>query len=215
MVVTCCALPISACFRNASGLKFDEIPQKQLEQGEARVYYSCNKILYLAQAPTVIRPEIQVDGQRIGGIKNGGFIETNVPSGRHYFSMQSGTDQTVWYLNAPSGGNIYFKIWDKTRIEVRVRPVDLWSAPRPGGVEGAVGEFPSAKSPNTLGADVRVSNSECSSRARHTDIAYQCNLHTHGYVLAKHAKRPLYGLGAERVPRIPACSALTRRIRNS
>jgi hypothetical protein len=154
-LIVLATLSLPACVKNASGVMFDQAPQTQLAQGQARVYLYREKVVYLAQAPHVVSAEIEIDGRLIGAIKNGGFIAVVIPAGRHQYSAGVGANQTTWYLEAASGSTAYFQIWDKTRMEGARAASGLALGAAAGGLGGAVDAATDTEGPNTLKPDVK------------------------------------------------------------
>ena len=128
---------VAACAQNANGVRFDQIPRNQLKQDQANIYFFRDKVFYVVQAPYIVTANVTMDGQQIGGLKNGGFILTTVLAGKHYFTVWSGTDRTDWFSNVPAGSNIYFQVWDKTRMEGARAVNDALAGAWVGGIEGA------------------------------------------------------------------------------
>jgi len=151
-IVLGCAvvLSLAACANNAGGMKFDQLTQRQLEQGQARVYFFRDKVFYVVQAPHVVTANVSIDGRQVGRLNNGGFVTMTIPAGRHSFTIWSGTDRrernadfpcpcyTDWNLDVPTGSNIYFQVWDKTRMEGARAAGGLATGAAVGGVGGAI-----------------------------------------------------------------------------
>lgn len=139
MIATCFSLYLTGCVQSANGLKFNQVTQRSLEHGQARVYLFRGRVTYLAQASAVVSARLQMDGKTIGGLKNGGFVELDVPAGRHFFTAGTQPELTAWYLDVPAATNVYFRIWDKTRMEGARATAGFAVGAAAGGVGGAEG----------------------------------------------------------------------------
>jgi hypothetical protein len=110
-------LVLAACGTNASGPRFGELHEAPVSAGQVRVYIFRGKATYLAQAPSVVRAQIELDGRLIGGLENGGFLTADLPAGPHTIAAVSGSDRTVKSFQATGRGDVYVEVWDKTRME--------------------------------------------------------------------------------------------------
>jgi hypothetical protein len=127
-------LLVSGCVTNASGPRFDQIPPSDLSAGYGRIYAFREEVFYIVQAPHIVRPEVAIDGQPIGGLANGGFLTADIPAGRHAFTVVSRgplADQSVKYFDLASGSHVYIEVYDKSRME--------GARAAAGAVGGAVG----------------------------------------------------------------------------
>jgi hypothetical protein len=110
-------LVLAACGTNASGPRFGELHEPPVSAGQVRVYIFRGKATYLAQAPSVVRAQIEIDGRPIGGLENGGFLTADLSAGPHTIAAVSGSDSTVKSFQATGRGDVYVEVWDKTRME--------------------------------------------------------------------------------------------------
>jgi hypothetical protein len=113
-------LLVSGCVTNASGPRFDQIPPSDLSAGNGRIYAFREKVFYIVQARHIVRPEVAIDGQPIGGLANGGYLTADIPAGRHAFTVVSRgplADQSVKYFDLVSGNRVYIEVYDKSRME--------------------------------------------------------------------------------------------------
>ena len=139
LLAACYILSIAGCVQNANGVRFNQISHDQPKQGQANIYFFRDNAFYFVQASYIVKANITVDGREIGGLKNGGFTTTTtIPAGKHTFTVWSGTDRTDWNLNVPAGINIYFQVWDKTRMEGARAAGGFVVGATTGGVAGAI-----------------------------------------------------------------------------
>jgi hypothetical protein len=133
IVATLAALVLFGCaVVSASGPQFSSLPQSPLAADQVRVYAFRDKVLYLAQAPHVVRATIAVDGRTVGSLANGGFLMADVPTGHHSVSAASASYLTVRYFDAVPGSEVYVQVYDKTRMQ----GVPIIAAVAVGGVIG-------------------------------------------------------------------------------
>ena len=117
IIVALLAVVCSGCAVNASGPGFNTVPRPPIAGDEIRIYAFRERVLYLVQAPHVVRAALSVDGRTIGHLVNGSFLIIDVPAGRHSVGAASGADQTVKIFDAPTGAEVFVEVWDKTRME--------------------------------------------------------------------------------------------------
>ncbi len=108
---------LSACAVSAEGPSFDTVSDAPPDLNTAKVYVFRDKVLYLAQAPYIARPQVTLDGSPIGDLKNGGFLSVNVSVGHHSLVIEPGPDQSRISFDLQGKSTAYLAVYDKTRME--------------------------------------------------------------------------------------------------
>jgi len=132
IVTTLAVAVLFGCAVSASGPSFSNLPQSPLTADQVRVYVFRDKVLYLAQAPHVVRATIAIDGRTVGYLANGGFLIADVPAGHHSVSAASAAYLTVRDFDVAPGSDVYVQVYDKTRMQ----GVPIIAAAAVGGVIG-------------------------------------------------------------------------------
>lgn len=117
LAVACLSAIVSGCATSASGPAFNSQPQISAPVGFVHAYIFRDKVLYLAQAPYIVSVQIAIDGQVVGHLMNGGYLDTTIATGTHTITAQSGKYQTMRTFTAGSSGSGYIEIADMTRME--------------------------------------------------------------------------------------------------
>jgi hypothetical protein len=102
---------------NASGPTFGTADEAPVSQKISRVYIFRENVLYVVQAPHIVRSEIAIDGNPIGGLANGGFLVADIVPGPHFISATSANEPTIKSFMTTPGSKTYIEIYDKTRME--------------------------------------------------------------------------------------------------
>ena len=132
-IISLAAALLAGCATNANGPAFNSQTDPTAPTGYARVYVFRDKVLYLAQAPYVVRTQIAIDGRIVGNFTNGGYLVTNVAAGQHAIAAGSGEYQTIRPFNAASSGDGYTEMhrtWRAAECWPRVR----WARLLPGAM---------------------------------------------------------------------------------
>jgi hypothetical protein len=117
LFVALAATLLFGCVESATGPTFSEQAQPNASEGFARIFVYRDKVLYLAQAPYIVRAQIAIDGQIVGSLANGGYLVTSVAAGHHSITAGSGPYQTTRSFDARGSGDGYIEIADKSRME--------------------------------------------------------------------------------------------------
>ena len=102
---------------NANGPRFAEVPQSPVSTSQVRIYALRDKVFYAVQAAHIVKAQITVDGRVVGNLMNGGFLSVDVLAGRHNIAAASGSDETMKGFESLGGSEVYFEVWDKTRMQ--------------------------------------------------------------------------------------------------
>jgi len=110
------AFLLFGCATSADGPTFSSEVQTTAPPGYVKVYVFRDHVLYLAQAPYIVRAEIVIDGRPVGALLNGAYLSIDIPAGVHRIVAQSGDYYTTRDFTADSGTG-YIEISDWTRME--------------------------------------------------------------------------------------------------
>jgi hypothetical protein len=116
-VSICLCLMVMGCVAEATGPAFNTQGPAPVPIGYTRVYVFRDKVLYLAQAPYVVRAQIEIDGRPIGALLNGSYLSVNLSRGPHSLIAQSGEYYTTRTFTVENGSVGYIEISDMTRME--------------------------------------------------------------------------------------------------
>lgn len=110
------AFVLAGCAMTADGPTFSTQAHTPIPPGYTRVYMFRDRVLYLAQAPYVVRAEIVLDGHPVGALLNGAYLSIDIPAGVHKIIAQSAGYYTMRDFTADTGTG-YIEISDWTRME--------------------------------------------------------------------------------------------------
>jgi hypothetical protein len=131
---------LSGCVSNASGPRFNSLNQSPPPSGQARVYVLRENVVYLAQAPYIAKPAVDIDGHTIGYLQNGGFLVANTPAGEHALTVGFGSEPTIRGFAAAPGNEVFFEAYDKSRMTGARAAVAGVAGGAIGGIQQALEE---------------------------------------------------------------------------